>query len=213
MATYLFTSESVSEGHPDKVCDQISDAILDEFLRRDPESKVACETFATTGTVVVMGEVHSEAYVDIQSSVRKTIEAIGYNNSGYGFEAKSCGVLSALHEQSGDIRQGVDRSDPMEQGAGDQGMMFGYACSETEEHMPLPLSLSHKTLRLLAAIRHDEPGVMPYLRPDAKTQYTIEYDAKTRKPLRVHTIVLSTQHDEFTAPVLGHMSYADACAE
>lgn len=213
MATYLFTSESVSEGHPDKVCDQISDAILDEFLRRDPESKVACETFATTGTVVVMGEVHSEAYVDIQSSVRRTIEAIGYNNSGYGFEAKSCGVLSALHEQSGDIRQGVDRSDPMEQGAGDQGMMFGYACSETEEHMPLPLSLSHKTLRLLAAIRHDEPGVMPYLRPDAKTQYTIEYDAKTRKPLRVHTIVLSTQHDEFTAPVLGHMSYADACAE
>ncbi len=209
--TYLFTSESVSEGHPDKVADQISDAILDEFLRRDPESKVACETFCTRGSVIVMGEVHSEAYVDIQKTVRSTIARIGYTDSNYMFDSNSCGVLSALNEQSSDIRQGVDREDPDNQGAGDQGMMFGYACTDTEEYMPLPLALSHLTLRILSDIRRNEPDLMPYLRPDAKCQYTVEYDAVTREPLRIHTIVLSTQHDEFTAPSLGRLSYGDAC--
>lgn len=209
--TYLFTSESVSEGHPDKVADQISDAILDEFLRKDPESKVACETFCTRGSVIVMGEVHSEAYVDIQKTVRSTIARIGYTDSNYMFDSNSCGVLSALNEQSGDIRQGVDREDPEEQGAGDQGMMFGYACRDTEEFMPLPLALSHLTLRLLSGIRREEPDLMPYLRPDAKCQYTVEYDSASRRPLRIHTIVLSTQHDEFTPASLGRLSYDDAC--
>ncbi|MBR6347161.1 MAG: methionine adenosyltransferase [Bacteroidales bacterium] len=197
MNTYLFTSESVSEGHPDKVADQISDAILDEFLRRDSESKVACETFCSTGLVVVMGEVRSEAYVDIQTTVRETIKRIGYTKAEYMFDASSCGVLSALHEQSPDIRQGVERSNPEDQGAGDQGMMFGFATAETPTYMPLPLYLSHLMLKLLADIRHNELNLMPYLRPDAKSQFTLEYDAATRRPLRVHTIVLSTQHDEF----------------
>ena len=195
--TYLFTSESVSEGHPDKVADQISDAILDEFLRQDPESKVACESFCSTGMVVVMGEVKSEAYVDIQTTVRNTINRIGYNKAEYMFDGNSCGVLSSLHEQSPDINRGVEREDADQQGAGDQGMMFGYACRDTEDYMPLPLYLSHKILEVLAAIRHDELQLMPYLRPDAKSQFTIEYDAATNAPLKVHTIVLSTQHDEF----------------
>ena len=194
---YLFTSESVSEGHPDKVADQISDAILDEFLRQDPEAKVACETFCTAGLVVVGGEVTSDdAYVDIQSTVRRVIARIGYTKAEYGFDAASCGVISTLHEQSADIRRGVAREEPSEQGAGDQGMMFGYACNDTEEYMPLALSLSHKLLQTLAAIRHDEPELMPYLRPDAKSQFTIEFTGR-RTPVRVHTIVLSTQHDEF----------------
>ena len=196
--TYLFTSESVSEGHPDKVADQISDAILDEFLRQDPESKVACETFCTTGLVLVGGEVTSrDAYVDIEQVVRKTISGIGYNSAEYGFEANSCGVLNTIHEQSADIYRGVVRDDPQEQGAGDQGMMFGYACRDTEEYMPLALSLAHRTLETLSDIRKNRRELMPYLRPDAKSQYTIEYDSETNRPLRIHTIVLSTQHDEF----------------
>ena len=197
MDNYLFTSESVSEGHPDKVSDQISDAILDEFLRQDPESRVACETFCSTGMVVLMGEVRSEAWVDVQSVVRNVINKIGYNKAAYMFDGNSCGVLSAIHEQSVDIGRGVVREDPLEQGAGDQGMMFGYACRETEDYMPLPLYLSHLTLRILADIRHNEPQLMPYLRPDAKSQYTIEYNGDTGKPEKVHTIVISTQHDEF----------------
>ena len=197
MENYLFTSESVSEGHPDKVSDQISDAILDEFLRQDPESRVACETFCSTGMVVLMGEVRSEAWVDVQSVVRNVINKIGYNKAAYMFDGNSCGVLSAIHEQSVDIGRGVVREDPLEQGAGDQGMMFGYACRETEDYMPLPLYLSHLTLRILADIRHNEPQLMPYLRPDAKSQYTIEYNGDTGKPEKVHTIVISTQHDEF----------------
>ena len=197
MENYLFTSESVSEGHPDKVSDQISDAILDEFLRQDPESRVACETFCSTGMVVLMGEVRSEAWVDVQSVVRNVINKIGYNKAAYMFDGNSCGVLSAIHEQSVDIGRGVAREDPLEQGAGDQGMMFGYACRETEDYMPLPLYLSHLTLRILADIRHNEPQLMPYLRPDAKSQYTIEYNGDTGKPEKVHTIVISTQHDEF----------------
>ena len=196
MKTYLFTSESVSEGHPDKVADQISDAILDEFLRQDPESKVACETFCSTGLVVVAGEVSSEAYVDIQTTARQVIDKIGYNKAEYMFDSKSCGLVSAIHEQSPDIHRGVVREDS-EQGAGDQGMMFGYACSDTEEYMPLPLSLSHRILRILADIRRQQDSPMPYLRPDAKSQFTVEYDAQTHQPVRVHTIVLSTQHDEF----------------
>ena len=195
---YLFTSESVSEGHPDKVADQISDAILDEFLRQDAHAKVACETFCTTGLVVVGGEVRSEsAYVDIQKTVRATIDRIGYNKAEYRFDANSCGILSAIHDQSQDIHQGVVRQEPEEQGAGDQGMMFGYACRDTRQYMPLPLALSHLTLRTLADIRRMPEGPMPYLRPDAKAQYTIEYDSETHRPVRVHTIVLSTQHDEF----------------
>ena len=193
---YLFTSESVSEGHPDKVADQISDAILDEFLRQDRASHVACETFVSTGLVVVGGEATShEAYVDIQEIARRTIRRIGYTKSDYKFDADSCAVISTLHEQSADIAQGVNRGDSEDQGAGDQGMMFGYACSETEEYMPLPLFLAHTTLMELAAIRHSDNSPMPYLRPDAKCQYTIEYN-DDHTPSRIHTIVLSTQHDE-----------------
>ena len=208
---YLFTSESVSEGHPDKVSDQISDAILDEFLRQDSEAKVACETFCSTGLVVVGGEVHSDdAYVDIQTITRRVINKIGYNKAEYMFDGNSCGVLSAIHEQSRDINRGVVVADPDEQGAGDQGMMFGYACCDTEEYMPLPLALSHKALVILADIRKNEPELMPYLRPDSKSQFTIEYDGDTNEPVRVHTIVVSTQHDEFVVESLGRMSYADA---
>ena len=194
---YLFTSESVSEGHPDKVADQISDAILDEFLRQDPEAKVACETFCTSGLVIVGGEVRSDhAYVDIQETVRKVIRRIGYTKSDYKFDADSCGIFSTIHEQSADINRGVVRQNPEEQGAGDQGMMFGYACKDTKEYMPLALSLSHALLRILSEIRREPESPMPYLRPDAKSQFTIQFSTK-HKPLRVHTIVLSTQHDEF----------------
>lgn len=196
---FLFTSESVSEGHPDKVSDQISDAILDEFLRHDPQSKVACETLCTTGLVVVAGEVKSEAYVDIQSVARRVIDRIGYNRSEYQFDAASCGILSAIHEQSSDINQGVVREEAENQGAGDQGIMFGYACNETREYMPATLILSHVILKELAVIRR-EGEVMNYLRPDAKSQVTMEYDELTGKPVRVHTIVVSTQHDEFIKP-------------
>ena len=195
---FLFTSESVSEGHPDKVSDQISDAILDEFLRHDANSKVACETLCTTGLVVVSGEVRSEGYVDIQGVARRVIDRIGYNRSEYQFDAASCGILSAIHEQSSDINQGVDRPEGEEQGAGDQGIMFGYAVDETRELMPATLILSHVVLKELAVIRR-EGEVMRYLRPDAKSQVTIEYDDE-RRPQRVHTIVVSTQHDEFILP-------------
>jgi len=192
---YLFTSESVSEGHPDKVADQISDAILDEFLRLDPSSKVACETLVTTGLVVVAGEVRTKAYVDIQHVVRRTIERIGYTKAEYQFEAQSCGVLSAIHEQSADIAQGVDvGKKEEEQGAGDQGMMFGYATNETDNYMPLALDLAHLLLAELAAIRK-EGKQMKYLRPDAKSQVTIEYTDK-HVPKKIDTIVISTQHDE-----------------
>ena len=193
--SYLFTSESVSEGHPDKVADQISDAILDEFLRQDPSSKVACETFVSTGLVVVGGEVRSEAYVDIQGVARRVINRIGYTKAEYMFDGNSCGILSALHEQSPDINRGVVVENKEEQGAGDQGTMFGYACTDTEDYMPLPLYLSHLTLFELAKIRK-ETDLMPYLRPDAKSQFTIEY-SDDHEPLRIHTIVVSTQHDEF----------------
>ena len=213
MKNYLFTSESVSEGHPDKVADQISDAILDEFLKQDPEAKVACESFCSTGMVVVMGEVKAEAYVDIQGTVRETIRQIGYTKADYMFDASSCGVLSALHEQSADINRGVERAKEEEQGAGDQGMMFGYACRDTEDYMPLALYLSHKLLKILSQIRHHEIGLMPYLRPDAKSQFTIEYDGETHQPVKVHTIVLSTQHDEFVPASLGRMSYKKAVAQ
>jgi len=194
--SYLFTSESVSEGHPDKVADQISDAMLDEFLAYDPDSKVACETLVTTGQVIIAGEVKSKAYVDVQDVARSVIEKIGYTRSEYQFEAKSCGVLSAIHEQSSDINRGVEREDPMNQGAGDQGMMFGYATVETENYMPLALDLSHSLLIELANIRKNENHLMPYLRPDAKSQVTIEYE-DNGTPLRIDTIVVSTQHDEF----------------
>ena len=194
---YLFSSESVSEGHPDKVADLISDAVLDEFLRQDSEAKVAIETFCTAGLVIVGGEVRSDhAYVDIPATVRRVIRNIGYTKAEYGFDASSCGIISTIHEQSPDINQGVVRSEPEEQGAGDQGMMFGYANIEGEEYMPLPLSLSHKLLRCLSDIRHNEPELMPYLRPDAKAQVTVEFSAP-HLPERIHTIVLSTQHDEF----------------
>ena len=193
--SYLFTSESVSEGHPDKVSDQISDAILDEFLRQDPNSKVACETLVTTGLVVVAGEVRSQAYVDVQEVARATIERIGYTRAEYQFEAKSCGLLSAIHEQSADIAQGVDvGKKEEEQGAGDQGMMFGYATNETDNYMPLALDLAHLLLRELAGIRK-EGKKMKYLRPDAKSQVTIEYNDR-HQPKRIDTIVISTQHDE-----------------
>ncbi len=195
---FLFTSESVSEGHPDKVADQISDAILDEFLRHDLNSKVACETLCTTGLVVVSGEVRSEGYVDIQGVARRVIDRIGYNKSEYQFDAASCGILSAIHEQSSDINQGVDRKDGEEQGAGDQGIMFGYAVEETREFMPATLILSHVILKELAVIRR-EGEVMRYLRPDSKSQVTIEY-GDDRRPKCVHTIVVSTQHDEFILP-------------
>ena len=195
---YLFTSESVSEGHPDKVADQISDAVLDEFLAYDPQSKVACETLVTTGQVVLAGEVKSNAYIDLHEVARRVINRIGYTRSEYKFDGDSCGVFSAIHEQSADINRGVERADAMNQGAGDQGMMFGYACNETDNYMPLPLELSHLILMELADIRR-EGSEMPYLRPDAKSQVTIEYDEE-RHPVRIHTIVLSTQHDEFVTP-------------
>ncbi len=197
---YLFTSESVSEGHPDKVSDQISDALLDEFLAFDPNSKVACETLVTTGQVILAGEVKSQAYVDLQEVARKVISRIGYTKSEYMFEANSCGVLSAIHEQSADINRGVDgaaKEDPMNQGAGDQGMMFGYATNETDNYMPLALDLAHNLLIELAEIRRE--GTIPYLRPDAKSQVTIEYD-DNNKPIRIDTIVVSTQHDDFIKP-------------
>ncbi len=192
---YLFTSESVSEGHPDKVADQISDAMLDEFLRHDPNSKVACESFVTTGLVVVGGEVKTNGYVDVQRIARKTITDIGYTRSEYQFDAQSCGVISAIHEQSGDINQGVERAKKEEQGAGDQGMMFGYATNDMENLMPMPVELSHILLQELAAIRH-EGSQMTYLRPDSKSQVTIEYDDH-HHPVRIDTIVISTQHDDF----------------
>jgi len=192
---YLFTSESVSEGHPDKVSDQISDALLDEFLAHDPQSKVACETLVTTGQVVLAGEVRTNTYIDAQQVARNTIKKIGYTKSDYQFEYNSCGVVTMIHEQSQDINRGVVREDPMEQGAGDQGMMFGYATNETDDYMPLPLELSHRLLIEMAAIRK-EGKTMTYLRPDSKSQVTIEY-TDDDKPIRVHTIVLSTQHDEF----------------
>jgi S-adenosylmethionine synthetase len=192
---YLFTSESVSEGHPDKVADQISDALIDNFLAFDPESKVACETLVTTGLVVLAGEVKSETYLDVQTIARDVIKKIGYTKSEYMFEANSCGVLSAIHEQSADINQGVDRANKEEQGAGDQGMMFGYATSETENFMPLALDLSHKLLQELAVLRR-ENNEITYLRPDAKSQVTLEYD-DDNKPSRIDAIVISTQHDDF----------------
>ena len=194
--SYLFTSESVSEGHPDKVADQISDALLDEFLAYDSNSKVACETLVTTGQVILAGEVKSKAYVDVSEVARKVIADIGYTKSAYRFEAESCGVFSSIHEQSDDINRGVSREDPMNQGAGDQGMMFGYATNETENFMPLPLDLSHALLLELAHIRKHEIELMPYLRPDSKSQVTIEYE-ENGTPISIHTIVLSTQHDEF----------------
>src|SRR5690554_580121 len=198
--SYLFTSESVSEGHPDKVADQISDALLDEFLAYDQNSKVACETLVTTGQVVLAGEVKSNAYVDVAEVARGVISKIGYTKSEYGFEANSCGVFSSIHEQSDDINRGVDqKSDPMEQGAGDQGMMFGYATDETDNFMPLSLDLSRALLMELANIRKNELHLMPYLRPDAKSQVTVEY-SEDGTPLRIDTIVISTQHDEFEKP-------------
>lgn len=206
--SYLFTSESVSEGHPDKVADQISDTLLDEFLARDPESHVAIETLCTTGQVVVAGEVSSSAYVDIHSSVRDLIKEIGYNRGAYRFDGDSLGILSAIHEQSVDINRGVSRGNRIEQGAGDQGMMFGYAVDETSNYMPLTLDLSHLLLRELADIRRNgqemsyyrKGKLKTYLRPDAKSQVTVEYD-DNRNPIRVHTIVVSTSHDEFILPL------------
>lgn len=194
---YLFTSESVSEGHPDKVADQISDALIDNFLAFDPQSKVACETLVTTGQVVLAGEVKSKAYLDVQTIAREVIGKIGYTKSEYMFEANSCGVLSAIHEQSSDINQGVDRKKKEEQGAGDQGMMFGYATNETANYMPLALDLAHTLLIELAAIRR-EGKQMKYLRPDSKSQVTLEYDDNNR-PVRIDAIVISTQHDDFDA--------------
>ena len=205
--SYLFTSESVSEGHPDKVADQISDALLDNFLARDPASKVAVETLCTTGQVVVAGEVKSEAYVDIPAVVREVIDRIGYNRGAYRFDADSCGILSAVHEQSPDISQGVERATDEEQGAGDQGMMFGYATDETDSYMPLTLELAHRFMKELAEIRREGKQMtyirkghpVSYLRPDSKSQVTVEYD-DDGTPLRVHTIVISTQHDDFVKP-------------
>ena len=195
---YLFTSESVSEGHPDKVADQISDAIVDKLLAYDPESKVACETLVTTGQVVIAGEVKSKVYIDLMETARRVINNIGYNKSEYKFDGESCGVLSAIHEQSPDINRGVERESAEMQGAGDQGMMFGYACNETKNYMPLTLDLAHLILRELSAIRR-EGKAMTYLRPDSKSQVTAEYDEHHR-PVRIHTIVVSTQHDEFIRP-------------
>jgi len=195
---YLFTSESVSEGHPDKVADQISDAVLDEFLAYDPNSKVACETLVTTGQVILAGEIKSQTYVDVREVARRVINRIGYTKAEYQFDGDSCGVLTALHEQSPDINRGVDKIDRENQGAGDQGMMFGYASSETENYMPLSLDLSHLLLLELAVIRREQK-VMTYLRPDSKSQVTIEYDINN-KPVKVHTIVVSTQHDDFLQP-------------
>lgn len=195
--SYLFTSEAVSEGHPDKVCDQISDAILDQFLAADPHSKVACETLVTRGLVVLAGEVRSQAYVDLDTVVRDMIREIGYTRSEYAFDAESCGVLSSIHDQSPDITRGVERSSPEEQGAGDQGMMFGHACRETPRFMPITTDVANTILRVLARLRKE--GCIPYLRPDAKSQVTVEY-SDDRKPLRIHTIVVSTQHDPFVKP-------------
>ncbi len=192
---YLFTSESVSEGHPDKIADQISDALIDNFLAFDPNSKVACETLVTTGQVILAGEVKSKTYLDVQDIARQVIRKIGYNKSEYMFDANSCGILSAIHEQSSDINQGVDRTNPEDQGAGDQGMMFGYATNETEDYMPLALDLSHKLLQELAVIRRENSEIT-YLRPDAKSQVTLEYD-NDNKPVRIDAIVISTQHDDF----------------
>ena len=195
---YLFTSESVSEGHPDKVADQISDAVLDRILAFDPEAKVACETLVTTGQTVIAGEIKTKTYVDVQQVAREVINEIGYTKSEYMFDGNSCGVFSAIHEQSPDINRGVMREDPMEQGAGDQGMMFGYACNETDNYMPLSLELAHLLLKELAQIRK-EGQLMQYLRPDSKSQVTIEY-GDDGKPARIHTIVISTQHDDFIKP-------------
>lgn len=197
MKTYLFTSESVSEGHPDKVADQISDAILDAYLSQDPQARVACETFCTTDTVMVAGEITARGErPDIDGIIRSTIDKIGYNKPEYGFDAATLETIIKIHEQSPDIGRGVGRESVMDQGAGDQGMMFGYACIDTPDFMPLALSLSHRLLRILADIRHNEPDLMPYLRPDAKSQFSVEFSGKHR-PVRVHTIVVSTQHDEF----------------
>ena len=195
---YLFTSESVSEGHPDKVADQISDAILDKFLAFDPKAHVACETLVTTGQVMIAGEVTTDVYIDLQRTAREMIEKIGYTKSEYQFDANSCGILNSVHEQSGDIKQGVDKAEDnqADQGAGDQGMMFGYACNETPNLMPLTLDLAHALMRELADIRHNHLDLMPYLRPDSKAQVTVEYDGDTHRPVHVDTIVVSTQHDE-----------------
>lgn len=193
---YLFTSESVSEGHPDKVADQISDALIDHFMAFDPQSKVACETLVTTGQVILAGEVKTNTYLDVQNITREVIRKIGYTKSEYMFEANSCGILSAIHEQSADINQGVERAKPEEQGAGDQGMMFGFATRETENYMPLALDLAHKILQEMSHIRNQEAHLIPYLRPDAKSQITIEY-SDDHVPQRIDTIVVSTQHDDF----------------
>ena len=193
--SYLFTSESVSEGHPDKLCDQISDALLDSFLAQDPESKVACETLTTTGLVVCAGEVKTNAYVSIDDVAREVIKEVGYDKSDYQFDYKSCGILSAIHSQSADINRGVERAEAEEQGAGDQGMMFGYACNEMDNYMPLPVELAHRLVQELAAIRK-KSTLMPYLRPDSKSQVTVQY-SDNGTPERIDTIVLSTQHDEF----------------
>ena len=195
---YLFTSESVSEGHPDKVADQISDAILDKFLAFDPNAHVACETLVTTGQVIIAGEVTTDVYIDLQRTAREMIEKIGYTKSEYQFDANSCGILNSVHEQSGDIARGVNRDEQhrADQGAGDQGMMFGYACNETPNYMPLTLDLAHALMRELADIRHNHLDLMPYLRPDAKAQVTVEYDGETRRPVHIDTIVVSTQHDD-----------------
>jgi len=193
---YLFTSESVSEGHPDKVADQISDALIDHFMAFDTTSKVACETLVTTGQVVLAGEVKSKSYLDVQAIARETIRRIGYTKSEYMFDANSCGIFSAIHEQSSDINQGVERSNPEDQGAGDQGMMFGYATKETDNYMPLALDLAHKILQEVSEIRNNESSLIPYLRPDAKSQVTIEY-SDANIPQRIDTIVVSTQHDDF----------------
>lgn len=215
---YLFTSESVSEGHPDKIADQISDALLDEFLAYDAKSKVACETLVTTGQVIVAGEVKSNAYIDLMDVTRRVINKIGYNKSEYKFDADACGVLSALHEQSPDINRGVEKTDIDDQGAGDQGMMFGYACNETSNYIPLSLDLSHQLLKELADIRRVGNGMtysvngaeQSYLRPDAKSQVTIEYSGVDNKPVRIHTIVVSTQHDEFILPETDSVESAEA---
>ena len=194
--SYLFTSESVSEGHPDKIADQISDALIDQFLAFDPSSKVACETLVTTGQVILAGEVSSEAYVDVQDVARNVIKRIGYTKSEYKFDAESCGILSSIHEQSREINQGVERSKPEDQGAGDQGMMFGYATNESANYMPIPLDLSHRLLLELAVLRREEHGSMPYLRPDSKSQVTVQY-SDDNTPERIEAIVVSTQHDDF----------------
>lgn len=193
--SYLFTSESVSEGHPDKVADQISDALLDEFLRRDPNAKVACETLVTTGLAICSGEVLTDSYVDIQKTVRRTIKEIGYTDNAYHFDSESCGIISTIHEQSPDINRGVVRENPEDQGAGDQGMMFGYANNDMENNMPMPIEIAHILLQKLAEIRK-EGKFMTYLRPDSKSQVTVEYD-DNNKPIRIDTVVISTQHDEF----------------